>query len=216
VGGSSGGGGQDPDQEESGSGPHSLHPVPHLHSVAGSLFLDRPGRGTATSGGGGPLSATLSTGGGGATGGGGERLTPPSSPNISKYAFDAAERSRSEGDRAGSNNKFSAGSSENSDLMELQLDYWLNEKMAVLLRGGDNGGSDHQRKSESESKPRGKPVDPKSSIRTTFRSLSITHLASGMIGSSDHCFAMTYVTKEKRLGKAVLKIGKKKVRKTWS
>jgi len=215
VGGSSsGGGGQDPEQEEGGSsGPHSLLPVPHLHhSVAGGLFLDRPGRGTATSGGG-PLSGTLSTGGG-AAGGGGERLTPPSSPNISKYAFDAGERSRSESDRAGSS-KFastgSAASGENSDLMELQLDYWLNEKMAVLLRGGDNGGSEHQRRSESESKPRGKPLDPKSSIRTTFRSLSITHLASGMIGSSDHCFAMTYVTKEKRLGKAVLKIGKKKV-----
>ncbi len=214
-GGSGGGGGQDPEQEEGGSsGPHSLLPVPHLHSVAGGLFLDRPGRGTATSGGG-PLSGTLITGGG-AAGGGGERLTPPSSPNISKYAFDAGERSRSESDRAAGSSKFastgSAASGENSDLMELQLDYWLNEKMAVLLRGGDNGGSDHQRRSESESKPRGKPLDPKSSIRTTFRSLSITHLASGMIGSSDHCFAMTYVTKEKRLGKAVLKIGKKKVR----
>ncbi len=213
--GSGGGGGQDPEQEEGGSsGPHSLLPVPHLHhSVAGGLFLDRPGRGTATSGGG-PLSGTLSTGGGAA---GGERLTPPSSPNISKYAFDAGERSRSESDRAGSSKFASTGSAasgeNNSDLMELQLDYWLNEKMAVLLRsGGDNGGSDHQRRSESESKPRGKPLDPKSSIRTTFRSLSITHLASGMIGSSDHCFAMTYVTKEKRLGKAVLKIGKKKVR----
>jgi hypothetical protein len=141
-----------------------------------------------------------SLGTGGATGGGGEKLTPPSSPNISKYAFE--ERTRSESDRF---NKSLGAASSDSDLMELQLDYWLNEKMAALLRS-DNGD---QRKSESESKPR-KPLDPKSSIRTTFRSLSITHLASGL-SSSDHCFAMTYVTKEKRLGKAVLKIGKKKV-----
>jgi hypothetical protein len=204
----------------------------HHHAV----FLDRPSRTggslSSSTGGGGAGSgaqAMAAAGSGGATGGGGEKLTPPSSPNISKYAFEmgggGGERSRSES----SNSKSFSGGGGNSshaadsDLMELQLDYWLNEKMAALMRtdnggGGGDGSALQHRRSESDSKPR-KPLDPKSSIRTTFRSLTITHLAGGggPVNSSssncgsEHCFAMTYVSKEKRLGKAVLKIGKKKV-----
>ena len=196
--------------------PHSLLTVTSSHHHGGTVFLDRPGRGGGSlSGGTSGGAAVGGSGAGGATGGGGEKLTPPSSPNISKYAFDLAERSRSESDRSNnrslafSTSSFAASNNSDSDLMELQLDYWLNEKMAALMRS-DNGD---QRRSESDSKPR-KPLDPKSSIRTTFRSLTITHLAAGGQGSScgsEHCFAMSYVTKEKRLGKAVLKIGKKKV-----
>merc|ERR1719402_1682214 len=91
--------------------------------------------------------------------------------------------------------------------MDLQLDYWQNEK---ALNSGRPENGDNHRKSESEkSKP--KP-DAKSSIRTTFRSLAITHLMSPILGHSSSdatSFLMNYTTKEKR-PKAVLKIGKKK------
>jgi len=116
-----------------------------------------------------------------------ERLTPPSSPNISKYSFDLVSTKNPE------------------DVMELQLDYWQNDK---ALNAGRPENGDH-RKSESE---KSKKQDPKSSIRTNFRSLAISHLLSPILGhsSSDSTsFVMNYTTKEKR-PKAVLKIGKKK------
>ena len=91
--------------------------------------------------------------------------------------------------------------SKSEDLMELQLDYWIYDKFQGKLDTSD-------RKSESDKKKQ----DPKSSIRTNFRGLLISHLSSSSLlaHSSDyHYFNMTYTTKEKR-PKAVLKIGKKK------
>ena len=52
--------------------------------------LGRGRGGGSLSGGTSGGAAVGGSGAGGATGGGGEKLTPPSSPNISKYAFDLA------------------------------------------------------------------------------------------------------------------------------
>ena len=110
-----------------------------------------------------------------------DRPSPPSSPNISKYAFDI-------------------GSGRSEDCMELQLDYWLAD------RGVDRRADTAvDRRSESDRSAR--KQDPKSSIRTNFRSLTISHLGSS--AGDLHTFCMAYTTKEKR-PKAVLKIGKKK------
>ena len=119
-----------------------------------------------------------------------ERITPPSSPNISKYSFDLGSKSE--------------------DGMELQLDYWIADKhhhqSGARTENGDNKKVDSEKSKKQQ--------DPKSSIRTTFRSLSVTHLLSTspilQHSTADFThFSMTYVTKEKR-PKAVLKIGKKK------
>jgi len=106
-----------------------------------------------------------------------EKITPPSSPNISKYTFDIGSKSEDNG-------------------MELQLDYWITPE------------ANDSRKSESE---KSKKIDPKSSIRTNFRSLGISLLnAPVSINTMEMTyFFMTYSTKEKRQ-KAVLKIGKKR------
>ena len=42
-------------------------------------------------------------------------MTPPSSPNISKYSFDLVSTKNPE------------------DVMELQLDYWQNDKVAIQI-----------------------------------------------------------------------------------
>ena len=56
----------------------------------------------------------------------------------------------------------------NEELMELQLDYWLADKIAGAAGGRTDIGD---KKFDSEKSK--KQQDPKSSIRTTFRSLVI-------------------------------------------
>jgi len=124
---------------------------------------------------------------------GGDRLTPPSSPNISAFKSGSVEKDSKES---------------STELMELQLDYWMNSnnRDSKLDPGGkDNKDSEKSKKQDSSSK---------SSIRTTFRSLSIVHLSTSPLltqhtDSGQHTFSMTYITKEKK-PKAVLKLGKKK------
>jgi len=115
-----------------------------------------------------------------------EKITPPSSPSISKYSFELGSGSVL---KSGSNNSHEEG-------VELQLDYWLSEHQDLLLR-----------KSESE---KSKKQDSKLSIRNHFRSLVISNLpAPASASTPPPDFFMKYTTKEKR-GKAVLKLGKKK------
>jgi len=123
-----------------------------------------------------------------------DRLSPPSSPNISKHNFDKDfnQKQRDE------------------ELMELQLDYWgISTDKTDKLFGTKNDNGDKKQDTEKSKKQ----ADPKSSIKTQFRNLSIYHLTTSPILShtSDfqHSFSMTYTTKEKK-PKAVLKIGKKK------
>ena len=116
-----------------------------------------------------------------------EKITPPSSPSISKYSFDIG----GSGSKSGSGSGGSGGSHDDGCL-ELQLDYWTTENCDL-----------HLRKSESE---KSKKQDSKLSIKTYFRSLVISNLAAG---SDSTDFTMKYTTKEKR-PKAVLKLGKKK------
>eukprot|EP00092_Neocalanus_flemingeri_P012906 GFUD01013905.1.p1 GENE.GFUD01013905.1~~GFUD01013905.1.p1 ORF type:complete len:920 (+),score=246.81 GFUD01013905.1:471-3230(+) len=123
-----------------------------------------------------------------------DRLTPPSSPNISKHTFDKDfnQKQRDE------------------ELMELQLDYWgISAEKNDKLFGTKNENGDKKQDTEKSKKQ----ADPKSSIKTQFRNLSIYHLSTSPILSHStdyqHAFSMTYTTKEKK-PKAVLKIGKKK------
>jgi hypothetical protein len=126
-----------------------------------------------------------------------DRKSPPSSPNISKHTFD----------------KFLDKdlNQKSEELMELQLDYWgvtATEKTEKLF-GTKNENGDRKQDTEKSKKQ----ADPKSSIKTTFRNLSIQHLPTSPIlthsPDGQHSFSMTYTTKEKK-PKAVLKIGKKK------
>jgi len=90
------------------------------------------------------------------------------------------------------------------ELLELQLDYWgmlgeRNDKQAVTK-------TENERKQDAEKSK--KQTNPKSSIKTQFRSLSVHHIPSDF-PDSQRSFSMSYTTKEKK-PKAVLKIGKKK------
>jgi hypothetical protein len=123
----------------------------------------------------------------------GERLTPPSSPNISSL-------------------KPGQGLHDNSqELMELQLDYWTQGSAGNNKETG-NGGKE---KDSDKEKSKKQDSNSKSSIRTTFRSLAIVHLSTSPTlpqaqqSDTQHTFSMTYTTKEKK-PKAVLKLGKKK------
>jgi len=123
-----------------------------------------------------------------------ERLSPPSSPNISKYNVDKDfnQKQRDE------------------ELMELQLDYWgISSDKSDKLFGTKNENGEKKQDTEKSKKQ----ADPKSSIKTQFKNLSIYHLSTSPILSHStdfqHSFSMTYTTKEKK-PKAVLKLGKKK------
>lgn len=142
----------------------------------------------------------------------GERLTPPSSPNISKHGQDREDRNRKE-----------------EEALELQLDYWgaateKSEKSSDKLFGGTKNENGDKKQETEKSK---KLTDPKSSIKTSFRNLSISHLSTSAVLShaseSQHSFSMTYMTKEKKakvipealsshifLFQVGLKLGKKK------
>ena len=130
-----------------------------------------------------------------------DRSSPPSSPNISKHhTFDK---------------EFSLKSRDDTDYMELQLDYFFAENSKNDKNFGaksDGGEKESSKKQDSEkSKKQG---DLKSSIKTQFRNLSVSQLSHSHLHSTSppenqYAFAMTYTTKEKK-PKAVLKIGKKK------
>ena len=124
-----------------------------------------------------------------------ERNSPPSSPNISKHNFDKEFGLKSKDD----------------DYMELQLDYFFvnsteTTKNDKLFGTKADCGDKESRKQDSEKSK--KQTDLKSSIKTHFKNLSISHLSTNSC-DSNHCFSMSYTTKEKK-PKAVLKIGKKK------
>ena len=125
-----------------------------------------------------------------------EKITPPSSPSISKYSFDIGSVGGSGGKSSSSRGSDGGGNSheEGGGLLELQLDYWTTENCDL-----------HLRKSESE---KSKKQDSKLTIKNYFRSLAISNLAGGSVDSGAD-FTMKYTTKEKR-PKAVLKLGKKK------
>jgi len=127
-----------------------------------------------------------------------DRLSPPSSPNISKHG--EREGSRKEG--------------RDEEVMELQLDYWgpaTTEKTTDKLFGGTKGENGDKKQDMEKSKKLAS--DPKSSIKTCFRNLAISHLSTSPILShptdSHHSFSMMFQTKEKK-PKVALKLGKKK------
>ena len=125
-----------------------------------------------------------------------DRLTPPSSPNISKH---------------GPEYRSSADHRKEEEVMELQLDYWGHQQQSEkphekLFGGAKKDDANGDRKQDTE-KSKKHTADPKSSIKTTFRNLSISHLAPSQ--DSLHSFSMTYMTKEKK-AKVGLKLGKKK------
>ena len=129
-----------------------------------------------------------------------DRSSPPSSPNISKHhTFDK---------------EFSLKSRDDTDYMELQLDYFFaeNSKNDKNFGAKSDGGEKESSKKQDSEKSK-KQTDLKSSIKTHFRNLSISHLSSSHSSytglDNNHSFSMTYTTKEKR-PKTVLKIGKKK------
>lgn len=122
--------------------------------------------------------------------------SPPSSPNISKYS----------GEREGRGGR-------EEEVMELQLDYWgqaAREDREPKLFGTKENKENGKQDSDKAKKL---AADPKSSIKTSFRNLSISHLGTSSLAShsSDlhHTFAMTFLTKEKK-PKVALKLGKKK------
>ena len=116
-----------------------------------------------------------------------DRLSPPSSPNISKHG--EREGSRKEG--------------RDEEVMELQLDYWgpaTTEKTTDKLFGGTKGENGDKKQDMEKSKKLAS--DPKSSIKTCFRNLAISHLSTSPILShptdSHHSFSMMFQTKEKK------------------
>lgn len=133
-----------------------------------------------------------------------ERNSPPSSPNISKHNLDK-ELSHSHKQRE-----------EREEFLELQLDYWLVNSLAESNKSDKTPGArteaGESRKQDNEKSK--KQTDLKSSIKTQFRNLSVSQLTSQSHqnvnpSETQHAFAMTYTTKEKK-PKAVLKIGKRK------
>ena len=116
-----------------------------------------------------------------------DRLSPPSSPNISKH-----------GEREGGRKE-----TRDEEVMELQLDYWgpaTAEKTSDKLFGGTKSENGDRKQDTEKSKKLAS--DPKSSIKTSFRNLAISHLSTSPILShptdSHHSFSMTFQTKEKK------------------
>ena len=131
-----------------------------------------------------------------------ERNSPPSSPNISKHTLDKELSHKQREER--------------EEYLELQLDYWFvnsagDNNKNDKLPGTKTDGWERDSSKRQESEKSKKQTDLKSSIKTQFRNLSVSQLSHHHVSPSEtqHAFAMTYTTKEKK-PKAVLKIGKKK------